>query len=564
MEPGVKATDSPATGDPGATAPAGAALERPPEQQEWLAIAGIWFVAIMLRLFHLLAIRQHDPFFFQPAVDPRFYHEWATRIAAGDWLGSGVFLQGPLYPYLLSLLYRVTGPDLFWPRFVNAVMGSLACVLVWWIARSLFDRRVALLAAALVALHGMFIFYEGSLLIANVLIPLNLLVVACALKAQNSERRALWFALGALIGLSALGRPNMLLFAPLIAIALVWHRAEAMRRVALLACLVAGVALVLAPGLMRNRAVADDWVLVSASAGMNFFNGNNADANGSHNVPSIFDRAQADHPAEQNAIYRAYAEERLSRSLRPSEVSDYWFDRGLDWVKAHPGDWLALMARKFLLFVNHYEIWNNRSYEVSSQFSWVLRLPLVSFGFIAPLAVLGMVLAASRYRELWPLYGVVAVALATGLIFFVLSRYRVPAVPALIIFAAAALVWLYDALRARRREFYFALASLVVFIGVSSLDLHVQDLSVAYYNLGNRYRLAHDHERAIEQYRRSLEINSSYISAHNNLALSLELSGRHREEAIEAWRYLGELGRARGLTHYVERAERHLSALEGS
>ncbi|MCP4039828.1 MAG: tetratricopeptide repeat protein, partial [bacterium] len=165
---------------------------------------------------------------------------------------------------------------------------------------------------------------------------------------------------------------------------------------------------------------------------------------------------------------------------------------------------------------------------------------------------------------LFPLYALIGVTFVTSLIFFVLSRYRVPVVPALIMFAAAALVWLYDAVRARRRELVPAIAALALFASVSNVELGTQDLSVAYYNLGNRYRLSNDHQEAIEQYRKSLAINGNYISAHNNLAISLERSGRHREEAIEAWRSLGEMGRRRGLEKYVERAERHLRALEGS
>ncbi|MCP5044224.1 MAG: tetratricopeptide repeat protein [bacterium] len=538
-----------------------------PDQREWLAVAGIWAGAFVLRLLHLLEIRGNDPFYWRPAVDPLFYHQWAAEIAEGDWLGSGVFLQGPLYPYLLSLLYSVTGPNLFWPRFINALVGSLVCVLVWWIARPLFGRRTAVVASALSASYGMFIFYEGSLLIANLAIPLSLLVVAAAVRAMDTASTWPWLLLGVAIGASALGRPNMLLYGPLVIVALFWFgpaSGDVVRRGTLAVCLVAGLGLAIAPSALRNYFVADDPVLVSASAGMNFYNGNNPDANGTHNVPGLFDRSMADHPAEQNTIYRRYAENQLGRSLRASEVSDYWLAKGLDWVAENPLAWVQLVALKFLYFVNGGEIWNNRSYEVTSQFSWVLRLPLVRFGFVAPLGVLGLVLTAGSFRKLFPLYALIGVTLATSLIFFVLSRYRVPMVPVLIMFAAAALVWLYDAARARRREFVPAIVALALFAGVSNVELGTQDLSVAYYNLGNRYRLSNDHQEAIEQYRKSLAINGNYISAHNNLAISLERSGRHREEAIEAWRSLGEMGRRRGLEKYVERAERHLRALEGS
>lgn len=537
-----------------------------PDQQELLTVGGIWFAAIMLRFFNLLEIRDHDPFFRQPSVDPLFYHDWASTIAAGDWQGAGVFLQGPLYPYLLSLLYTLTGPNLYAARFVNCVVGSLVCLLVWRIARETFGRRTALVACAISALYSMFIFYEGSLLIANLLLPLSLLVVGCAVRAMQVPSKGRWLVLGVLIGAAALARPNMLLYAPLALLMLFGMLRDGIplsRKSAFAACLIAGVALAVAPATVRNYLVTGDPVLITASAGMNFYNGNNPDANGTHNVPRIFDRSMADHPLEQNAIYKAYAEHQLERSLQASEVSSYWLGRGIDYAVDNPGDWLRLVGLKLRYFLNAQEVWNNRSYEVTKQFSWVLRLPLFGFGWVGPLAMLGLILTARHWRKLAPFYALVVVYLATSLIFFALSRYRIPAVPVLIIFAAAACVWLYDAVRSRRWELGPALLALMLFAGVSNVPVHGDDLSVAYYNLGNKYRLTNRHEKAIEQYRKSLEINGGYISARNNFAISLEQSGTHQEEAIEAWRALGEMGRRRGLERYIDRAERHLRELEG-
>ena len=536
-----------------------------PDQQELQMVGGIWFAALMLRLFNLLEIRTSDPFFQQPSVDPLFYHTWATQISAGDWLGEGVFLQGPLYPYLLSLLYTLTGPGLYLPRFLNCVIGSLTCVLVWRIAREFFGRRTGLVASAIAAIYAMFIFYEGSLLIVNILLPLNLWVVWCVMRAMEAPSNGRWLGLGMLIGLTALARPNMLLYGPaalVLLFALLPNAQGLSRRFVLAGCLLAGIGTTVFPASLRNYVVTGDRVLVSASAGMNFFNGNNPDANGTHNVPRIFDRSTADHPREQNLIYKAYAEHELGRTLLPSEVSTYWMGRGIDYVIANPAEWLRLTGRKFLYFINAHEIWNNRSYTVTRQFSWVLRLPLIGFGLVGPLAMLGFVVTANRWRKLAPLYALIGVHLATCLIFFVLSRYRIPAVPVLIMFAAAACVWLFDAMRARRTSFAIALVALLGAAGACNVDLRNEDLSVAYYNLGNRYRLSNQHEKAIGQYRESLRIDSQYISARNNLAISLELSGNHHQEAIDAWRALGEMGRKRGLSRYVERAERHLRVLD--
>ena len=58
----------------------------------------------------------------------------------------------------------------------------------------------------------------------------------------------------------------------------------------------------------------------------------------------------------------------------------------------------------------------------------------------------------ARWRELLPLYLVIAMQLATAVVFIALSRYRLPAVPALAVFAGAALLVLFDSARAGRLD----------------------------------------------------------------------------------------------------------------
>lgn len=529
-------------------------------------VAGIYLFALTLRSLNVLQIQSNDPYFFQPSVDPLFYHEWAIRIAQGDLLGDGVFLQGPLYPYLLGGVYWLTGPNLLVPRLLQSLLGAAVCVLVWQLARQLFDRRVALLAAAMASVHAMAIFYEGSLLIVNVLTPIILMLLIEMARAEAQPTPLRWGGVGLLAGLAALARPNMLLFIPFILVWMawgMWGRVARERIAVMLACFAIGTALMLGPSLLHNVAVAGDWVLVSASAGMNFYNGNGPDANGVHNVPRIFDRSQADHPAEQNLVYAQVAEAELGRPLLASEVSDYWFARGLAHVREHPGEWLRLLFKKSLLFVNAGEPWNNRSIDVSRQFSWVLRLPLLTFGVIAPFALLGVALGLPHWRTLLPLYGLLGVYAATCIAFFMLSRYREPAVPVFVIFASYAIVWLFDVAKQRRtKALIVGCSSLALLALVVHREIIPVDLSVAYYNLGNKYLGLNDHDRAVAQYDRSLAIDASYISAHNNRALAIEASGRSIEEKIAAWRVVRALGAKRGLASYVERADRHIRDLE--
>jgi 4-amino-4-deoxy-L-arabinose transferase-like glycosyltransferase len=550
---------------PARIAPSQSVAESPPSRREWLGVAGLFLFALGLRLLNLQQIRAHDPFFALPSVDPRMYHEWAVRIAGGEWLGDAVFFLAPLYAYFLALVYVLFGPSFLAAKLVQCAIGSLTCVLVWRLAREVFDRRVAMLAGAMAAVYSMLIFYEGTLLVLNLQIPLLLLVLLATLRALEFPTAGRWLLVGALVGLAALARANALLFAPAMLVWLLWSlrgRVSLARRLALAAALTAGTGLLVLPATARNYAVGGDLTLITSSGGSNFFVGNNPDANGAYRIPLRFQRTLVDDQRGHAAAYHAYAERSLGRELLPSEGSAFWVREGLAFIRERPGDWLRLEVRKLILFLNAVEIWNNRSFEVSRQFSWVLRLPLLRFGVMLPLALLGIALSAPHWRRLFPLYAMIAVYLATALMFFVVSRYRMPAVPILIVFAAFGVWHCLDAARTRRfRELAVALATVALFGVAAHVNLVTPKLAVAHYNLGNKYRTLEKWDLAIEQYRTALELDPGYIPTYNNLALVYEETGEHRREAIATWERVLRLGERLHLGAYVERARRHLAEL---
>ena len=531
---------------------------------EWGALAAICALALGLRLWNVQQLHAHDPFFASPSVDERMYHEWAQQIAAGDWRGDQVFLNGPLYPYLLGGLYAAFGPSTLAARLAQALIGALTCALTWWVGRQRFAPAVALGGAALVAVNPMLIFYESALLVDAFLAPLALLAVAGAHAALARPGALRWLAAGAAVGLGSLARPNQLLFGALVGAWSLWQlRKHPVRaRAAWLAAFALGALACVAPVTWRNYAVGGDFVPITYAGGMNLFLGNNPDANGSFRVPRIFPRSAADDPWEQRAVFAATAEQVLGRPLRPSEVSQFWASEAWRYAREYPVSWARGLWHKLELATNAFEPWNIRSFALTREFSAVLRLPLVGFGWLAPLAVLGLVLTAARWRELVPLYALLATVLATLVAFFVLARYRLPALPALALFASAGLAeavrrWRAGALRAVAVA--VAAAALATFW--SQRVVMIDDLSIAYYNLANRYGERQDWPRAIENYQRALSERPVYISAHNNLALAYEATG-HDAEARAAWQRVAELAGVQGLPNYAERAARHLHALD--
>lgn len=539
-----------------------------PDRAGWtrasvLVLAGLCALAAMLRLAHLDAIAAADPFFEIPSVDGQLYDAWARRILAGQPFDDQVLFLGPLYPFFLAGVYGVFGPSLAALKAVQVGLGVLSVALVAGLAREVFDRRVALVAAAFAATNLMLIFYGGTVMVVNLQVPLVLALLWAAVRALRRPSALRWLALGLLFAAVVLARQTAALLGPLLLVALgVEHgRALGAARVAgLVACFGVGVAVPTLPFTWHNYRASGELIWINSTGGANLFMGNGPWANGAWAPPRIVGY-RVDHPLAMRRAFTEVAERELGRSLGPSEVSRFWMERTAEAIAQDPGRWLRLELRKLLLFLNAHEVWNNRSIEVSRDFSWVLRLPLPGFGVVAPLGLLGIALSARRFRRLFPLHALLAVYLAAALVFFVLSRYRMPSVPVLMIFAGAAVVWLVDTARGGpRRRLAPALAALAVFAAVSHWPLARDSLYMAYFNLGNKYKELERWDEAIRSYERSLALQPGFVSTHNNLALAYEGAGRS-EEAVESWRRVRRWSVDHGDAQREARARRHLAKL---
>lgn len=541
-------------------------LERFLVAHERFVLAGIVLVALFLRILNLFEIEANDPYYKLLSVDPKVFHDWAVRISRGDVLGSGVFFLSPLYPYFLGLVYAIFGEGFFVGRLMQCLMGGLDVILLYAVAKRAFGMKAAFAAALLAALYVMSVFYSGVFLVTNLQTTLNLcavLLLQDAFEKRSAPKMAL---AGVAVGLSALARPNALLLAPLV-LAWLWlsmRREVKPKRMLLLGTLfAAGLALVVAPVAIRNRAVGGDLVLVSSQGGANFYIGNGPGANGQFLVPSIFPPDAGDHPLKQEETYARYASEQTGRKLRPSEVSAFWFGKGMEAIAADPGHFLALLARKLMLSVNAAEISNSQDFESAKPSSFVLRLPLPTFGLVAPFGLLGMALAARQWRKAFFLYAVIAVFGASMIVFFVLAHYRMPAVPFLEAFAGYAVVWLVDKARAKSYAHLLgAFLGLAVLFAAVHKDMGVSEpTGMIHYNLGNRYKDTGKWDLAVAEYVRSIADQPDYAPAHNNLALAYEQDPHTYDKAIEQWEIALELGRKANEPVFVERAQRHLKFL---
>ena len=513
----------------------------------------VFLAALIVRAVYLYQIRT-NPFFepFHHGLDDYLYDTWAREIAAGDVLGKGVFYGLPLYPYFLGLVYFLFGHSVLLAKAAQLFLGAVSCGLVYLIGARIFTRTVGVMAGLMLAFYNMAIFFEGFFVSAFLSIFLNCLAMLVLVSAAEKTRPVKWAGAGFLIGLSALANASALIFAVLL---LPWACAisakSGIKRLAGASALLLGVVLAVAPVTLRNYAVSGDIVPITAHGGITFYAGNNPLSDGTFKLPKAVGTSVMDSRSNAERI----AEQGLGKKLRPSEISKFWFDKGMAYIKEDPSRYAFLTARKMALFWNAREIPDILPLSFFKRYSPIMRLPLVNYAVLLPFAIFGMLLSArSRTNGVTILYLLILAVFISTSVYFVNSRYRLAAVPSLCLFAASALYWLYRKARSGKIKDVIPPAALVaVLFALTGIRMHESSLAQAHNNLGIILKRKGLQAEAVAEYKKAIELEPGYDSPYFNLGLLyfeqgdnkaaidlLERALRINPRLIKAHNYLGK------------------------
>jgi tetratricopeptide (TPR) repeat protein len=498
--------------------------------------AVIFCVALFVRLLHLWQLRS-TPFFDTLLGDANGYDQWAQRLAAGDWIGSDVFYQAPLYPYFLGVVYALFGRDLLIVRIIQALIGSASCVLLGMAAARLFSKRVGLVAGLALALWAPAIFFD-SLLQKSVLdmffVCVALWLISGIRDQGSGIRNWVPITLGSSMAALSLTRENGLL---LVGVVGIWLWFSDRRRVL---HFVAGLAIVFAPVVVRNYSVDGGFYLTTSQFGSNFYIGNNPSADGTY-ASIRFGRGA---PEFERLDAKEVAEESVGRALSPSEVSSFWTGRAFGYITSQPLSWLKLTGRKVLLLFNRAEMLDTEAQESYAEFSTPLKILgwAAHFGILVPLAVIGMFASWPERRRLGIIHALTLAYAISVVIFFVMARYRYPLVPFLMIFAA------YGATAGNLREFFtvrqrviagLTVGAVAIFANIPLLSA-TQMRAITENNLGTALLARGMYEQAIAHHERSITLRPDYAPGYNNLGAALRAAGR-LDEAVARYRQAIEL-----------------------
>jgi hypothetical protein len=556
----------------------------------------IFAFVFLVRLIALARLAS-SPSLLPTSGDMHFYDDWARQILHGHLTDHFAFYGLPLYAYLLAFLYKVFGYSPFVPGFLQACLDAGTATLIYTFAVRVFRDnggpvRSNATAIGLAAAAGWAFFvpaqaYSVILMPTTWLVFVFWLLVWQIVNAEHAFTPLRCLAYGALIGITATGIATILLLLPLILVALLLkpvRKAGArpspwLARSAAVVLLFIGLGAGTAPCWIHNYFVARDRVFLSAHSGINFWLGNNPDATGYPRFPGLH--------AGQAAMLKDsidLAEAAAGKNLKRSEVSEYWSSKARTYVSTNFGAWLRLMGRKLGNF------WNAFEYDDLSVISYFRQqgivLPGPHFGIVAALAIPGLLLSCKRFPASRWVAAAIFLHMAAVLPVFITERYRLAAVPGLLLFAAFGLetFWQHCSLgRYRTLAAYLVLLlAAAVFVtlprkepslwameaynsGRQALDsnnlplaeLHLQraysfvpDNAETNLALGNLRLAQGDRASAKSFYRRALQAEPRHKGALNNLGV-LALEEGRREMAIEFFQASIQSDPADAKTHYL-------------
>lgn len=164
-------------------------------------VVGVFLLALAFRIFlfqYRFAVGFDEPHFLQLAISARL--GGLKELLHPYW--------PPGFPLFIALFSFVIHDVELAGRLVSAVLGSSLIFPIFYLTRSLFDKKIAVIAIVLVALNPMLAFFNTSILVESTFMMLAISGVAVSWKAL--KKRSLRYALiaGLVWSLSYMTRPD--------------------------------------------------------------------------------------------------------------------------------------------------------------------------------------------------------------------------------------------------------------------------------------------------------------------------------------------------------------------
>ncbi len=392
----------------------------------------LWIMAIFLFavLVHFAVIGGtiglHTAAALEPAADSRIHIALVQSLLEGHGysLGEPTAITPPLYIFFLTGLYWVFDSPVA-VRIAQTLLAAAGCVIMYAIGRRLFGRTTGLVAAVLFSLYPLTAYLAGLHLTENLFLFLLLGIIWQSLRVADRPTVVRAAELGGLIGLASLTRAAFVAFVPFLLIWTVslWGTRKLLSYRTFGVALCAAV-LVLLPWTIRNSLALGSIVPIQSNGGMVFWAGNNPHSDGGMVWPTRETWSTTNPP---NTLQYGW------HGLSVAQENTLYVGTALTWIKEHPRDYFRLLRHKVQRLYGFARAGDEKELNVP------FPVALFQIGVFGA-AVVGLVLSRPRWRTVSLLISLIVFTNITTLVFSGATRYTVPMVPSIVLFAAFALV----------------------------------------------------------------------------------------------------------------------------
>ncbi len=341
------------------------------------------------------------------------YQPFSTPVQFSAW-------RPPLYPAVLAIAFQFS-QSTFFLELTQVAFSAVALYLFLRLGFVLFGELAALVSGLIFAVYPPLVMYSADLGTESLFLLLLIAALFLFYARDGNPSLARVFSLGVLVGLAALCRPNGLMLAPALGLA-IWLTASDWRQAGRrFAVLTVAVALMIFPWTYRNYRLFHKAVLISTGGGPALWSGAHfrlepgaslADIGFLHmldSLPQPQRRVMEGLPEpEQERQFYLWAFTILNRSPRRLGVMA----------------WRNFEAMYTLVPSAQYHSFRNRVlYSVS-------YIPVLASG------VVGCWLVRRRWRELSLLWGWILTNTTLYCLYFATIRYRVPTVDPILMLGA--------------------------------------------------------------------------------------------------------------------------------
>ncbi len=464
--------------------------------------AGFLLLGIIWRLLYLWQFSASPLFEHPGGPDVSEYDHWAREILGGQWLWPEVHIHAPLYSYYLALLYKITGFDYFWVRFLQLMVGLAGAIPVYLVLCRGKWRRPSLTARIfilIVLFYPPLIYYQAELICEALLLPLLGM-------AWYMIRRRWFLGAGCFTGLAVITHPGSLVFFVGEIILLAVSSAK-LRGVLFY---VVGALVFIAPIAGYNSYLEGRLVPVQLNGGMNIYIGNNIEADGTCNVRPGKTWDEMTRQAHEKAAAEGKSADRV------------YLESAAKFIYGNPLTFVRLSFRKFVLVWNWRELISGADAAPLRYFTPMQRYTAWSFMIVGVLGLSGLLCMTTHWRKLlgyrhllWWLFSfwlLQTITVTSG-------RYRVAMLYPIFIFAA---LLISEFVRKNRFRpvwltFTMLLAVAVVILPKAphhSLDEQIEGITL----LGKAYAEAGNQEQARRYMKYALEHDEDQLGITNLLA----------------------------------------------